>query len=329
MRFMANIILPKQWQLPESAITPEHIFLQRRQLLKNMGFLGTGALALSLAPSAYARLTVEDTLKNLKTLPAKKNSRFSAKRKITPRLIAAKYNNFYEFHSRKNIWPQAQKLTVQPWTIKVDGLVSKPQTLDIDKLIRIMPLEERIYRLRCVEAWSMVVPWIGFPLKALLKRVQPQSSARFVQMQTFLRPQEAPAQSKKGFFAPQPWPYTEGLTLAEANNDLAFLTVGIYGQQLPKQHGSPIRLVTPWKYGYKSIKSLVRITLTSRQPATFWNTLAPQEYGFFSNVDPQIPHPRWSQAFERDIGTEERIPTQYLNGYQNLVGHLYKRGQQA
>ncbi len=326
---MANLIQPPAWQLPESAATPEHIYLKRRQLLQGMGFLGVGALAtLGLPEPAQARTTVADTLKGLKKLNARTDNRFTTKRTLTPHLTAARYNNFYEFHSRKNVWSQAQKLSVRPWTIKVDGLVAKPKTFDIDYLIRSIPLEERIYRLRCVEAWSMVVPWVGFPLSTLIKKVQPLSNARFIQLKTFFRPEEAPAQARKSFFANAlPWPYNEALTIPEAMNELTFLAVGLYGRQLPKQNGAPIRLLTPWKYGFKSIKSIVSITFTSQQPPTFWNTLGPKEYGFFSNVDPKIPHPRWSQAFERDIGTEKRIPTRYLNGYQAFVGHLYQRGR--
>ncbi len=209
--------------------------------------------------------------------------------------------------------------------MEVTGLVDKPRTFDVDDLLKRMPLEERVYRFRCVEAWSMVVPWVGFPLRELLKAVAPQSGAKYVTMTTFLRPEEARRQGLKSWFGPgEPWPYTEGLTIAEATHDLTLLTVGIYGQVLPKQFGAPIRLIVPWKYGFKNIKSIVRIELTDKQPETFWHTLVPHEYGFVSNVNPKVPHPRWSQAHERDIGTRTRKPTLPYNGYAEQVAHLYK-----
>jgi sulfoxide reductase catalytic subunit YedY len=198
-------------------------------------------------------------------------------------------------------------------------MVEKPMTLDVDDLVKQMPLEERLYRLRCVEAWAMVVPWIGFPMKALLEKVQPTADAKYVRMLTFLDQDMAPQQNN----ARLPWPYYEGLTLAEAMNDLTLLTVGIYGHILPPQHGAPIRLIVPWKYGFKSIKSIVSIELTDQKPRTFWNTLAPREYGFEANVNPNVPHPRWSQASERMIGTGERLPTVIYNGYGSSVAHLY------
>jgi sulfoxide reductase catalytic subunit YedY len=204
-------------------------------------------------------------------------------------------------------------------------LVHKPRSYDVDDLIKRMPLEERVYRFRCVEAWSMVVPWTGFPVKALLEEVQPMAGAKFVQMTTFLNPEVAPRQQESRFGFGEPWPYTEGLTIAEATNELTLFVVGIYGHLLPKQHGAPIRLIVPWKYGFKSIKSIVKIELTEKQPATFWNTLVPSEYGFESNVNPRVPHPRWSQAFERVIGTGARIPTQLYNGYAAQVAQLYPR----
>ena len=202
---------------------------------------------------------------------------------------------------------------------KYPALVEKPMTLDVDDLIKQMPLEERIYRFRCVEAWAMVVPWIGFPMKALLDKVQPKTDAKYVRMLTFLDPEMAPRQNSSRL----PWPYFEGLTLAEAMNDLTILTVGIYGHILPPQHGAPIRLIVPWKYGFKSIKSIVSIELTNQKPRTFWNTLAPGEYDFDANVNPNVPHPRWSQASERMIGTGERLPTMIYNGYGSSVAHLY------
>jgi sulfoxide reductase catalytic subunit YedY len=207
-----------------------------------------------------------------------------------------------------------------PWTLEVGGLVGKPRTFDLEDLLRAFPLEERIYRHRCVEAWAMVVPWTGFPLAALLRQVEPLPSARFVRFVSFERPSEASHQKDRS----QPWPYTEGLTLAEASNELAFLATGMYGHPLLKQHGSPVRLVVPWKYGFKSAKAIVRIELTAEQPATFWNTLMPHEYDFWANVNPTVPHPRWSQEKERLLGTGETRPTQRYNGYAEWVAHLYR-----
>jgi sulfoxide reductase catalytic subunit YedY len=316
------------WELPERESTPEAIFYNRRQVLHALG-LGTAALAGSaLLPPAAAARSVESLrqeLAGLAALSAKRNPKFALPEAPTPAEVAARYNNFYEFNTDKNAWEDVEKFQPRPWRLQVGGLVDNPRTYDVDDLVKRMPLEERVYRFRCVEAWSMVVPWVGFPLAALLKEARPKSGAKFVKFTTFLKPDQAPRQGLKGFFGTQePWPYTEGLTLAEASNDLALLTVGNYGKVLPKQQGAPIRLIVPWKYGFKNIKSIVKIDLVAEQPATFWNTLGPQEYGFESNVDPRVPHPRWSQMFERDIGTRERKPTLYLNGYDDFVGGLYK-----
>ena len=200
------------------------------------------------------------------------------------------------------------------------SLVDRPKVYDLDDLVRRMPLEERLYRFRCVEAWAMAVPWTGFPMKALINEVQPKSSARYVRMVTFQRPEQAPGQKSQPWY---PWPYFEALTMEEAMNELTLLGTGIYGHALPKQHGAPIRLVAPWKYGFKSIKSIVSIEFTDKQPPTFWNKLAPSEYDFWANVNPNVPHPRWSQATERLISTGERVPSQLYNGYGEYVAHLY------
>ena len=328
-------ILP-EWHIPERQATPESIFFNRRTLLKGLG-LGALTPALLAAPgavpalwaqSAAAPTSVEDTLKGLRSLEAKRNPAYTVERPPTREALPAQFNNFYEFSMDKDdVWKLAQRFQPHPWKVEVGGMVAKPRTFDLDDLIRRMPLEERVYRFRCVEAWSMVVPWVGFPLSALLKEVQPLGSAKFVRFTTFNRPKEAPRQMKSGWLgATEPWPYTEGLTLAEAGNELTLLTVGSYGHILPKQHGAPIRLIAPWKYGFKNIKSIEKIELTDKQPETFWNTLAPSEYGFESNVDPKVPHPRWSQAHERDIGTREQLATLYLNGYEKQVGGLYTRG---
>jgi len=205
--------------------------------------------------------------------------------------------------------------------------VSRPRIFDLDELRKGMELEERIYRFRCVEAWAMVVPWTGFPLSALLEKVQPLSSARYVKFTTFLRPEEAPRQQRRILFGSgEPWPYTEGITMAEAMHPLTMISVGSYGHVLPNQNGAPLRLIIPWKYGFKNIKAIVGIELVKERPKTFWNTLLPDEYGFESNVNPAVPHPRWSQATERDVATGEARPTLYLNGYAAQVEQLYKKG---
>jgi sulfoxide reductase catalytic subunit YedY len=240
-------------------------------------------------------------------------------RALTNEVDAARYCNFYEFSSGKQVWRYVQPFQPLPWTLQVGGLVAKPRTFDLDDLIRAFPLEERLYRHRCVETWAMAIPWTGFPLAALLRKVEPLPAARFVRFVTFDRPEEAGRQKDRS----QPWPYTEGLTLAEAGNELTFLVTGMYGHPLLKQHGAPLRLVVPWKYGFKSAKSLVRIELTAEQPATFWNTLVPREYGFEANVNPAAPHPRWSQTTERMLGTGEVRQTQLYNGYGEWVAHLY------
>ena len=254
--------------------------------------------------------------------PAQRNASFTISRPVTEEVIAARFNNFYEFSNAKDdVWKKIDRFVTRPWEIEITGLIHNPMIVDIDDLIRRMPFEERLYRLRCVEAWSMAVPWTGFPMKKLLEWVQPQSKARFVRMTTFMRPDQARAQNRKGI----PWPYDEGLTIEEASNELTLLVTGIYGHPLPKQHGAPFRLIVPWKYGFKSIKSIVRIEFTDRQPATFWNTLVSHEYDFEANVNPDIPHPRWSQKTEKAIGTGTRRPTLLYNGYQEHVAHLYLR----
>lgn len=239
---------------------------------------------------------------------------------MTAEKIAATYNNFYEFGSDK-IDPvhYAQKLKIRPWVLEIGGLVNKPKTFDIDDLLKTMPFEERLYKLRCVEAWAMAVPWTGFPLRELLKQVEPKPQATHVRLETFYAP--FTAQGQLEFW--EPWPYVEGLTLKEAMNELAFLVTGIYGHPLPKQHGAPIRLVVPWKYGFKSIKSIVKIELVNYRPSTFWNTLQGLEYDFTANVDPRIPHPRWPQTREKMIDTGDIRPTLLYNGYEKFVGNLY------
>lgn len=324
---MANIILPSAWRVAEREATPESVYLTRRACL---GLLGLGGLALTgILPGCSVPVSEEEFAKEPRNwefsgadrtvYPAKRNPAFPLDRPLTAEHIAAQYNNFYEFSEAKDdVWRRVARYKPRPWQIEVKGLVRKPMQIDVDGLLRTMPIEERLYRLRCVEAWAMAVPWTGFPFKALLDRVEPLSTARYVRFTTFYKPSVAMGQRGYG-----PWPYTESLTMAEAMNELTLLVTGIYGHPLPKQHGAPLRLVTPWKYGFKSIKSITRIECVHEPPATFWNTLVPHEYGFQANVNPAVPHPRWSQQTERMIGTNERRPTLFLNGYQRWVGHLY------
>jgi len=230
------------------------------------------------------------------------------------------YNNFYEFSTDKeSVNPLSQNFKTSPWTVEVYGLVNKPKTYGIEDLLKNFTQEERIYRLRCVEAWSMVIPWNGFPLSKLLKEVEPTSDAKYVRFETVYRPEEMPGLGSPFYV----WPYQEGLRLDEAMNDLTILATGLYGQRMPNPDGAPIRLVVPWKYGFKSIKSIVKIELVSEQPTTLWSTASPDEYGFYSNVNPNRPHPRWSQATERRIGEFSRRPTLMFNGYAEQVAHLY------
>jgi sulfoxide reductase catalytic subunit YedY len=298
-----------------SEITPERLYLDRRAFIA-----GAGALAVAAGRANAAPATPQGS-----PLKATRNDAFSVKDAPTKFESATTYNNFYEFGVNKEDPSRlAGTLKPRPWTVKVDGLVAKPKTFDIDELLRAFPLEERVYSLRCVEAWSMVIPWIGFPLGALLKRVEPTSQAKYVGFTTLLDPEQFPAQ-RKGFFnlGGLEWPYTEGLRLDEAMHPLALLTVGMYGQVLPNQNGAPIRVVIPWKYGFKSAKSIVRISLVAEQPKTAWNIAAPSEYGFYSNVNPEVSHPRWSQATERRIGEFRRRPTLMFNGYGDQVASLY------
>jgi sulfoxide reductase catalytic subunit YedY len=247
-------------------------------------------------------------------------------RPLTGRLVASTYNNFYEFGGTKNIWEDAQALPTEDWKVEVGGLVNNPTTYDLDDLMTTFDLEERIYRFRCVEAWSMVVPWIGFPMRALLEAVDPQPSAKFVRFTSYYDPNVTTGPAFRSSFLP--WPYTEGLRIDEMANELAFFAVGLYGQTLPKQNGAPIRMVIPWKYGFKGAKSVVKIDFVEDQPATFWNTINGYEYKFESNVEPDVPHPRWSQREEKLLGpgsefSYEVVPTLPYNGYGEYVADLY------
>jgi len=306
------ILHRRGWEIPESQATPESIYMSRRALLG-----GAGALAASAMLSSNARADADPTAD---LYPAKRNDKFALDRALTPESKAGNYNNFYEYGTDKYIGGRAQQLKTRPWTVKFDGMVEKEMTVGIDDLIRAMPLEERLYRMRCVEAWSMAVPWTGFAMAKLVEYAKPLSSAKYVRMETFLDSSMAPAQ-RLPFF---PWPYVEGLTMAEASNELTFMVTGIYGKPAVKQHGAPLRLVTPWKYGFKGVKSIVRFSFTDQRPKGTWEVLQASEYGFWANVNPQVSHPRWSQASEEDIGTRERRPTLLFNGYGEYVADLYK-----
>ena len=304
----------KGWELRESATTPESAYLDRRALLKTMAVGSMLAPALAPVPAQAAE---EDPSAGL--YPVKRNPRYTLDRPITDAKYSEHYNNFYEFGSEKSIADDAQALKIRPWTVKIDGMVERPIEIGIDDLLKKMPLEERLYRHRCVEAWSMAVPWSGFPMAALLTFAKPLGSAKYVRMETFVDAAQAPGQKQFWY----PWPYIEGVTMAEANNELAFMVTGMYGKPVPKQDGAPLRIALPWKYGFKSIKSIVRVSFTDKQPTTFWQTVGSDEYGFWANVNPEVPHPRWSQATERVLGTDERVPTLKWNGYGEYVAHLY------
>jgi sulfoxide reductase catalytic subunit YedY len=316
-----HVIKRRGWEIPEHQATPESVFLNRRALIgAGAGLLGTGLAGSMIAPAAHAqRITdVPDPTKDL--YPAKKNEKYvlGEGRALTPEETNANYNNFYEFGGTKNVTKAAQALAIRPWTVKIDGMVEKPFDIAIDDLIRKMPLEERLYRMRCVEAWSMTIPWTGFQMSKLLELAKPLSSAKYVVMQTF-QDNKAPGFKQTWY----PWPYTEGLTIAEASNELTFLVTGMYGKPALKQMGAPLRLAVPWKYGFKSVKSIVRFEFTDKRPKTFWEQLQPAEYGFWANVNPEVSHPRWSQADEEDITTKKRIPTVKFNGYGEFVAGLY------
>lgn len=301
-------------------ITPEHIFLNRRQFMKN-----------SLLASAIATFSY-NALADISLAGAKLNDKFKnllPNDVLTKEEVATSYNNFYEFSLEKDeVKKKVDKwnLDLKQWKIEVSGLVEKPKTYSLEDLITLAggSIEERIYRFRCVEAWSMVVPWSGFPLSQLIEKLKPKSSAKFVKFQTFSDKKLAPNLSELSQY---PWPYTEGLTIEEAMNPLALVATGMYGKPLPKQNGAPLRLVVPWKYGFKSIKSIVKIEFTDKQPKTLWNDLASSEYGFYANVNPKVDHPRWSQASERILDKgffPKRKPTLMFNGYEKEVAHLYK-----
>ncbi len=306
-------------KISPSEITPEHLYLSRRRFLKGIGALATSALVLggcgpgaapSPSPSAPAGEGAPQAGAGADELGDP----------LTPEEDINSYNNFYEFSlGKEQVAELAQDFKTSPWTVEVGGLVNRPRTFDLDDL-RGFAQQERIYRMRCVEAWSMVIPWLGFPLAALLREVEPTSDARYVRFETLYDPEQMPGQSNQRF----PWPYVEGLRLDEAMHDLTILATGIYGKNLLPQNGAPLRLVVPWKYGFKSIKSIVKIDLVADMPTSLWMAQAPREYGFYANVNPDVDHPRWSQSTERRIGESGRRRTLLFNGYEEEVADLYE-----
>ncbi|WP_417451483.1 protein-methionine-sulfoxide reductase catalytic subunit MsrP [Kordiimonas sp.] len=307
----------KSWYTSENDVTPEKLYLNRRSFIAGTASLAvTASVGMGAGNAAFAK---NDRI--LAPLPFR-DSGYGTAEPRTPEEAVTSYNNFYEFGTGKsdpaeNAW----RLQPKPWSVKVEGHVSRPGIYDFEDLIDMAALEERIYRLRCVEAWSMVIPWIGVPLSSIIKKVGPTSGAKYVAFETLADKKQMPG--VKSFFNVLDWPYREGLRMDEAMNDLTFIAVGLYGKELPNQNGAPLRLVVPWKYGFKSIKSIVRMNFVEGQPKTSWKKSAPSEYGFYSNVNPEVDHPRWSQKQERRIGEFGRRETMMFNGYGEEVAHLY------
>jgi methionine sulfoxide reductase catalytic subunit len=322
-------------QLPpepkSSEITPPEVYARRREFLKTSALYAASSAGVAVGLSRLSSLGSADPPKKPPPMPPvepgaaawqiERNSHFKLAEPQTPYEDVTTYNNYYELGlSKSEPAEQAFHLKAKPWTLQVKGLLAQPQTLDIDTLIRWFGLEERVYRMRCVEAWSMVIPWVGFPLGELLKRLQPSSSAKYVSFTTLFDPEQLPNQRSRVLN----WPYVEGLRIDEAMHPLAFMSLGLYGAPLPGQNGAPLRLVVPWKYGFKGIKSIVEMAFTEHEPPSTWNRAAPSEYGFYANVNPGVDHPRWSQASERRIGELTRRPTLLFNGYAAEVASLYR-----
>ncbi len=300
-----------------SEITPRSLYESRRDFLRTAGILTAGAVLAACTPSGGSSQS-EQVPASAQAFAGKTDELGAP---INTYQDITNYNNYYEFSENKEaVNPLSANFKSRPWTVVVSGLVNKPQTFDIDSLIKMFPQEDRIYRLRCVEAWSMVIPWRGFPLASLLKAVEPTSSAKYVAFTTLFDTKRFPHEGSDLY----PWPYTEGLRLDEAMNELALLVTGLYGAPLPAPDGAPIRLVVPWKYGFKGIKAICKIELVAEKPGTFWSTIAPDEYGFYANVNPNVPHPRWLQNMERRIGELSMRPTLMFNGYGDQVASLYK-----
>jgi sulfoxide reductase catalytic subunit YedY len=303
--------------LPSSEITPKSLYLSRRDFIKAAGFVTGSAVLTACAPGAVP--TAAPSSESAVRIAQGESDEFGAP--INSFEDITHYNNYYEFSTDKQaVAGLAANFQTSPWEVEVGGLVNYPKTFSVDDMVKKFEPEERIYRLRCVEAWSMAIPWVGFPLSKLLNAVEPTSSAKYVRFETVMRPEEMVG-LKQPFY---PWPYQEGLRLDEAMNDLAILATGLYGGELPAANGGGVRLVVPWKYGFKSIKAIIKIELTDRQPETLWSSIAPDEYGFYANVNPNVDHPRWSQATERRIGEFSRRATLMFNGYAEQVAHLYE-----
>jgi sulfoxide reductase catalytic subunit YedY len=310
-----SLTINRSIPIKSSEITPYSQYLSRRDFLKAAGIMAGSALLAACTPPGTESAVPEGEAVDNPAIFDEFGDPSTSFEDITT------YNNFYEFSANKQaVAPLSENFNPSPWTVEVYGLVNQPKTYGIEDLLNKFGQEERVYRLRCVEGWSMVIPWTGFSLGSLLKEVEPTSDAKYVRFETVYRPEEMKGQGSARY----PWPYQEGLRLDEAMNELTILATGLYGLPMPNQNGAPIRLVVPWKYGFKSIKSIVRIELTAERPETLWNTVNPREYGFYSNVNPDRPHPRWSQATERRIGELQRRPTLMLNGYTEQVAHLYE-----
>ncbi len=324
---MANIIKPNLWNGKQIKANEESVYYSRRSILKQMG-LATGAL-LASPMIGYSKNKNQDnnfTFAGMeKCYPAQRNEKYGLDRPLTEEYDATHHNNFYEFISPKdrniyNAYKYVDPFDTREWRFEVSGLANKTGVYFLEEMIKEFGLEERTYRFRCVERWSMAVPWTGFPLKKLVEYFGPKNNAKYIGMTTYAEESEMVGIKNQDWY---PWPYHEGLRMDEAMNELAFIATGIYGKPLPKQNGAPMRLIVPWKYGYKNTKSIVRFEFTNKEPKTFWNSLAPNEYPFLSNIDPDVPHPRWSQKIERMIPDGEPRPTLKYNGYGEFVGKLY------
>ena len=309
--------------IPSSEITPEQVYLNRRKFIQLAGLSGAAALLAACSPASAAQSANNQSAAT--SAPASGTTPVAGKKdELGDRANTldeiTHYNNYYEFSTDKEpVADLSKNFKTSPWSVAVGGMVQKPITYAIEDLLKKFPSEERIYRHRCVEGWSMVIPWMGFSLNKLLKEVQPTGDAKYVAFQTLMDPQQLPGENDPSY----PWPYTEGLRLDEAMNDLAMLVTGLYGNPLPNQDGAPLRLAVPWKYGFKSIKAIIKIDLVAEMPKTLWSEIAPNEYGFYANVNPDVPHPRWSQSSERRIGEMNRRKTLLFNGYADQVASLY------
>jgi sulfoxide reductase catalytic subunit YedY len=311
------MLIQRRSDIPYSAVTPKELYTNRRRFLADVSATVLGATAAGLLPGIVSLPSKVSAATKLSTVV---KSPFSTNETQTPYKDVSHYNNFYEFGTTKEAPAEKAKyFQTSPWSVSVEGAVSRPGAYDLESLMKLAPLEERIYRHRCVEGWSIVVPWIGFPLSTLIRQVEPTVKAKFVAFQSFYDTKQMPVARYAGI----PFPYLEGLRLDEAMHPLVILCIGMYGEALPNQDGAPIRLVVPWKYGFKSIKSIVKITFVEKQPPTTWNLAAPNEYGFYSNVNPHVDHPRWSQAKERRLGEFFKRPTLPFNGYADQVSQLY------